>query len=66
MGQHKHNPNCQLAMEGKLPPKPKKMSKREFERQLYAECQRILYQPLVDTYIKMQDEEYADKVLNKK
>ena len=36
MGQHKHNPNCQLAMEGKLPPKPKKMSKREQERLLYA------------------------------
>ena len=29
MGQHKYNPNCQLAKEGKLPPKPKKMSKRE-------------------------------------
>ena len=36
MGQHKYNPNCQLAMEGKLPPKPKKMSKRERERLLYA------------------------------
>lgn len=32
MGQHKYNPNCQLAKEGKLPPKPKKMSKREWER----------------------------------
>ena len=36
MGQHKYNPNCQLAREGKLPPKPKKMSKREKERMLYA------------------------------
>ena len=27
MGQHKYNPNCQLAREGKLPPKPKKMGK---------------------------------------
>lgn len=36
MGQHKYNPNCQLAREGKLPPKPKKMSKREQERLLYA------------------------------
>lgn len=50
MGQHKHNPNCQLAREGKLPPKPKKMSKRESERLLYAECQRILLQPLVKAY----------------
>ena len=36
MGQHKHNPNCQLARDGKLPPKPKKSSKREQERLLYA------------------------------
>ena len=54
MGQHKYNPNCQLAREGKLPPKPKKMSKRERERLLYAECQRILLQPLVKAYEKMQ------------
>ena len=54
MGQHKYNPNCQLAREGKLPPKPKKMSKRESERLLYAECQRILLQPLVKDYVKMQ------------
>lgn len=36
MGQHKHNPNCQLARDGKLPPKPNKLSKREHERLLYA------------------------------
>ena len=36
MGQHKHNPNCQLAIEGKLPPKPKKMSKRQRDRLLMA------------------------------
>lgn len=36
MGQHKYNPNCQLAREGKLPPKPKKMSKRQRDRQLMA------------------------------
>ena len=36
MGQHKYNPNCQLAIEGKLPPKPKKLSKREQQRLLYA------------------------------
>ena len=34
MGQHKYNPNCQLAREGKLPPKPKKMSKRQRDRML--------------------------------
>lgn len=39
MGQHKHNPTAQLAKEGKLPPKPKKMSKREQE----AELNRIIF-----------------------
>ena len=38
MGQHKHNPNCQLKKEGKLPPKPKRKGKRETERELYALC----------------------------
>ena len=32
MGQHKYNPNCQLAREGKLPPKPKKLSKKQRDR----------------------------------
>ena len=36
MGQHKYNPNCHLARDGKLPPKQKKLSKREQERLLYA------------------------------
>jgi hypothetical protein len=58
MGQHKYNPNCKLAREGKLPPKPKKMGKREAERLLYAKCQEILYKPLVDAYEKMQETDY--------
>ncbi len=36
MGQHKYNPNCQFAREGKLPPKPKKLSKRQRDRLLMA------------------------------
>ena len=60
MGQHKYNPNCQLAREGKLPPKPKKMSKRERERLLYAECQRILWQPFLEAYVKMQEHPEID------
>ena len=36
MGQHKYNPNCQLAREGKLPPKPKKLSKRQRDRWFWA------------------------------
>ena len=35
MGQHKYNPTAQAAKEGKLPPKPPKISKREQERQMY-------------------------------
>lgn len=31
MGQHKHNPTALAAKCGELPPKPKKMSKRETE-----------------------------------
>lgn len=34
MGQHKHNPTAIAAREGKLPPKPQKMSKKELEREL--------------------------------
>ena len=64
MGQHKHNPTAIKAANGELPPKPKMMGKRERDRLFYAKCQEILYKPLVDAYIKLQDEEYADKVLN--
>ena len=57
MGQHKYNPNCQLAKEGKLPPKPPKMSKRERDRLLYAKCQEILLRPMVEAIVKMKQEE---------
>jgi len=57
MGQHKHNPNCQLAREGKLPPKPNCMSKRESERLLYAKCQEIIYRHLCKAYVKMMQQE---------
>lgn len=57
MGQHKHNPTAIKAQNGELPPKPKKMGKREADRQLYAKCQEIIYKPLIDAYIKMQTEE---------
>jgi hypothetical protein len=64
MGQHKHNPTAIAAAKGELPPKPKKMGKRERDRLLYAKCAEILYKPLVDAYVKAQTEEYADKCLN--
>lgn len=42
MGQHKYNPTAIAAKEGKLPPKPKKLSKREREALLMAEvCRKI-------------------------
>ena len=34
MGQHKYNPTAIVAKNGELPPKPKKMGKREAERLL--------------------------------
>ena len=60
MGQHKHNLTAIAAAKGELPPKPKKMSKRESERLLYAKCAEILYKPLADAYVKMQEEDYTD------
>lgn len=57
MGQHKHNPTAIAAKNGELPPKPKKLSKRESERLMHAKCQEILYRPLVNAYVKQQMEE---------
>ena len=56
MGQHKHNPVAIAAKKGELPPKPKKMSKRELDRLLYSKCQEALYKPLIDAYVKMTKE----------
>ena len=60
MGQHKYNQTAIAAANGELPPKPKKMSKRESERLLYVKCAEILYKPLADVYKKMQEEDYTD------
>lgn len=40
MGQHKHNPTAIAAKNGELPPKPKPMGKREWERMLMREIER--------------------------
>lgn len=56
MGQHKYNPTAIAAKNGELPPKPKKVGKREAERLLYAKCAELMYKPLADAYIKMQKE----------
>lgn len=57
MGQHKHNPTAIAAKNGELPPKPKKKSKRQLDREIYAKCQEIIYKPLIDAYINLQKEE---------
>lgn len=35
MGQHKHNPTAIAAAKGELPPKPKPLSKRQYESMLH-------------------------------
>lgn len=63
MGQHKHNSTAIKAKNGELPPKPKKMGKREVDRLLDAKCKEALYKPLVDAYEKIQAEAY-DNITN--
>lgn len=46
MGQHKHNPTATAAKNGELPPKPKKMSKKERDALLYAKCQEAIYKTI--------------------
>lgn len=57
MGQHKSNPTAIAAKNGELPPKPKKKSKREIDREIYAKCREIIYKPLIEAYEKLQKEE---------
>lgn len=41
MGEHKYNPTAIAAKNGELPPKPQKMGKRELDRLLMREIERI-------------------------
>ena len=41
MGHHKHNPTAIAAKNGDIKPKPKKMGKRERERLLIQEIERV-------------------------
>ena len=61
MGQHKYNPTAIAAKNGELPPKPKKMGKRETERLIYAECQKYLYNRLVGAYVRMMKQEDGER-----
>ena len=56
MGQHKHNPNCQLKKEGKLPPKPRRIGKHSTERELYALCVGYIAKRLLDARKLMEDQ----------
>lgn len=48
MGQHKYNPNCELAKKGLLPPKGKKLSKRESARLLMRRIREMTGASLVE------------------
>lgn len=50
MGQHKYNQTAIDAKDGKLPPKPKKMSKRERDRLLDAKIKEVLYKPFGEAF----------------
>lgn len=52
MGQHKYNPTAQAAKEGKLPPKPEKISKREQERQMYRIIRKVIGMDNLDSLIR--------------
>lgn len=51
MGQHKFNPNVQAAKNGELPPKKKKMSKREREALLSKQIYNAIKIPDLPRYI---------------
>lgn len=57
MGQHKYNPTAIAAKEGKLPPKEKKLNKRERDILLYNAVENVVRKvvgvapsDLLDTY----------------
>ena len=52
MGEHKLNPTAKLAKEGKLPPKPKKASKREIEAELMRHMYSFCFAKYIDLFIK--------------
>ena len=53
MGQHKYNQTAIDAKDGKLPPKPKKLSARETDRIINAKLREILYKPFGEAFEKM-------------
>ena len=43
MGQHKHNETAKLAKEGKIPPNPPRMGKRERDRMLQMAITKAMF-----------------------
>ena len=43
MGQHKYNPTAIAAKNGEIPPKPKRLSKREREAITYMAFQKVMH-----------------------
>ena len=66
MGQHKHNPNCELAKKGLLPPKPKKkkMSKRESDRLLMRKIREITGASMVERIMGRSYKQIAEKIID--
>ena len=52
MGQHKHNPTAIAAKNGELPPKPKPIGKRERERLIAREIERVTGIDRIRQYMK--------------
>ena len=50
MGQAKYNPTAIAAKKGKLPSKPKKLGKREFERLMYNQMTTVLLEKYSNIY----------------
>lgn len=59
MGAHKYNPTAIAAKNGELPPKPPKMSKREWERIVDAKCRELLYRPLIPEAVFIERKMYC-------
>lgn len=68
MGQHKYNPNCQLKEERKLPPKPKKLSKRQRDRLMMKMIYEITGIGAIERYLginSFNEAEYMEDLLRR-
>lgn len=63
MGAHKYNPIAKLAAEGKLPPKPYKLTRKQRDMLIQYEIQSMVAQKIFGSALKlkgeMDDEHYG-------